>query len=138
VKCSSNERLIGQAILLYGNEHKGKYPPDLGTLLKTQPIAVEDFLCPSSQDKVPPDIKTANKDAQAAWVNDNSSYVFVGKDLNFNAAADTVVLYEKADDHDQDGMNLLYADGHVEWETMEVAQKLIKTADPEHKAPTTR
>ena len=40
VKCASNERQIGQAILLYSNDNKGKYPPDLGTLIKTQDITI--------------------------------------------------------------------------------------------------
>ena len=32
IKCASNLRQIGQAMLLYANENKGKYPDDLGTL----------------------------------------------------------------------------------------------------------
>lgn len=138
VKCASNQREIGQAILLYGNEHRGKYPPDLGTLLKTQPIEIDAFVCPSSGDAVPADIRGGTKDAQAAWVNSSSSFVYLGQTFTFNIPADTVVLYEKSDDHDQDGMNLLFADGHVEWEPMDVALKLIKSPDAPAKGPTTR
>jgi prepilin-type processing-associated H-X9-DG protein len=128
VKCASNERQIGQAILLYANENKGKYPPDLGTLIKTQDITVDVFACPSSDNTVPPEIMRGTKDQQAAWANTNSSYVFVGQGMNFNAPADAIVLYEKNDDHDEDGMNFLYGDGHVEWQTMQMAQELIKNA----------
>ena len=82
VKCASNERQIGQAILLYSNDHRGKYPPDLGTLIKEEDITPEVFTCPSSNNDVPPAIMTGTKDAQAAWVNANSSYVYVGKAMN--------------------------------------------------------
>src|SRR6266487_2561265 len=127
VKCASNERQIGQAILLYANENKGNYPPDLGALMRTQDVTPEVFVCPSSDNAVPPEIMGADKNRQAAWVNANSSYVFVGQGMNFNAPADAIVLYEKNDNHQEDGMNFLYGDGHVEWQSMEVAQQLLKT-----------
>jgi len=76
----------------------------------------------------PAEVMAGNKDVQANWVNASSSYIYVGQGINFNAPADTVVLYEKSDDHDEDGLNFLYGDGHVEWQAMEVAQQLIKTA----------
>src|SRR5439155_4848349 len=76
VKCASNERQIGQAILLYANENKGKYPPDLGALVKTQDIAIECFVCPTSNASIPAAIRTFNQDTLAAWVNANSYYVY--------------------------------------------------------------
>jgi prepilin-type processing-associated H-X9-DG protein len=127
VKCASNERQIGQAILLYANENKGKYPPDLGTLIKTQDITVEVFTCPSSDNVVPPDIMKGTKDQQAAWVNQNASYTYVGQGMNFNAPADAVVLYEHGDNHQEDGMNFLYGDGHVEWQQMAAAEQTLRT-----------
>src|SRR5689334_3193944 len=71
VKCASNLRQIGQALLLYANDNKGAYPrttfvegapPTWGTaapapndvsaalfiLLRTQDITPEVFVCPSS------------------------------------------------------------------------------------------
>jgi prepilin-type processing-associated H-X9-DG protein len=128
--------MIGQAILLYANENKGKYPPDLGALMKTQDVTPEVFTCPSSDNNVPPNIAAGTKDQQAAWVNQNSSYIYVGQGMNFNAArADVIVLYEKDGNHEEDGMNFLYGDGHVEWQSMEVAQQLIKNAQKPAAAP---
>ena len=138
VNCASNERQIGQAILLYANENKGKYPPDLGTLIKTEDITVDAFTCPSSDNNVPAEVKSGSKDVQATWANANSSYIYVGQGMNFNAPADSVLLYEKNDDHDEDGMNFLYGDGHVEWQAMEVAQQLIKNAGQKPAAATTK
>jgi prepilin-type processing-associated H-X9-DG protein len=129
VKCASNQRQIGMAILLYSNENKGKYPPDLGTLIKTQDITPEVFVCPSSEnDAVPAQIRQADKGTQAKWVNDHSAYVYVGAGMRNDAPADAIVLYEKSDNHDEDGMNFLYGDGHVDWQSMQTAQQLIKTA----------
>jgi prepilin-type processing-associated H-X9-DG protein len=133
VKCASNERQIGQAILLYSNDHRGAYPPDLGTLYKeTEPsgLAIEVFTCPSSDNSVPPNIRTAPLAQQAQWVNQHSSYIYIGKGLKNTAGADEVVLYEKPEDHDQDGMNLLYGDGHVSWEQMPRAQEEIHKPRP--------
>jgi prepilin-type processing-associated H-X9-DG protein len=128
VKCASNMRQIGMACLLYANDNKGKYPPDMGTMLKTQDIVADVFLCPSSGNQIPNDLRGANVDVLAAWVNANASYVYVGAGLKNDAPAETVVLYEKKEDHDEDGMNILYGDGHVEWQPMARAEQEIAKA----------
>src|ERR1041385_399201 len=87
VKCGSNMRQIGQAMLLYSNENKAKYPPDLGTLVKTEDISIEVFTCPSSDTAIPPDIRSGALDKQAAWVNGNSDYVYLGKGFTHSAPA---------------------------------------------------
>jgi len=123
VKCASNMRQIGQAILLYSNENRGKYPDDLGMLITTQDIGVEVFTCPSGN--VTPPAKRDDLDAMTAWVNENSPYVYRGKGMTSSELPDTVVLYEKAEDHDEDGMNMLLGDGHVEFVQMERAMEMI-------------
>jgi prepilin-type processing-associated H-X9-DG protein len=128
VKCASNERLIGIAILVYSNENKGKYPPDVGALLLTQNITPEVFTCPSSDNALSPGLRAKKLDEQAAWVNDNSSYVYVGAGMTNAAGANAVVLYEKADNHENDGMNILFGDGHVEWLQMPQARRMIEAA----------
>jgi prepilin-type processing-associated H-X9-DG protein len=125
VKCASNERQIGQAILLYSNENKGAYPPDLGTLIKTEDITAQVFICPSGNTNVPAKLNTP--DETAKWVNNNSDYIYVGKGMTMSTAKPTdIVLYEKPDSHNKDGMNFLYGDGHVEFQRMDMAKKLIE------------
>jgi len=126
VKCGSNMRQIGQAMLLYSNENKSKFPADLGTLVKTEEISIECFTCPSSNTEIPPEVRAGNPDVQVKWVNEHSDYVYLGKGHKNSDSPEVVMLYEKAEDHDRDGMNMLFADGHVEFMTLPAAMKLIK------------
>jgi len=122
VKCASNERQIGQAILLYANENKGKYPPDLGTLVKTEDITAAVFVCPSGEQGVP---SAMAADEAATWVNQNADYVYLGAGQKSDLPADRVVLYEKPGAHGGDGMNLLFGDGHVEFYRTAAAMQVI-------------
>src|SRR3954452_6170988 len=81
VKCASDERQIGQAILLYCNDHKGNYPPDLGTLLLTEDITADVFICPSGKNHLPDGFDKMTPEQKADWVNKNGDYVFIGKGL---------------------------------------------------------
>ncbi len=125
VKCASNQRQIGQAILLYANDNQGKYPPDLGTLIKTEDITTQVFICPSGNTTLPPHLTTPDEHANRD--NENSDYIYVGKGMTSTTAKSTdIVLYEKPDSHSKDGMNILYGDGHVEFLRMDLAKKLIE------------
>jgi prepilin-type processing-associated H-X9-DG protein len=124
VKCGSNMRQIGQGILLYSNENKGKYPPDQGTIVKTQDLTAEVFTCPSGDTPQPPHF--ANLDEAAKWVNEHSDYVYLGKGMTSAVGAETIVLYEKPNAHGSQGMNMLFGDGHVEFQTMSSALKMIQ------------
>jgi prepilin-type processing-associated H-X9-DG protein len=108
VKCAANERSIGQAILLYENDFHGQYPPDLVTLAKTESVPLSVFVCPSSND-------TPASSPDTLMSGGHCSYVYLGKGLTSQSDPITVVLCENSSDHDKGG-NLLYADGHVEFD----------------------
>lgn len=124
VKCQSNMRQIGQGILLYSNENKGKYPPDQGMIVKTQDLTAAVFVCPSGDTPQPPNF--ANLDEAAKWTNEHSDYVYLGKGMNTTVGAETIVLYEKPGAHGNQGMNMLFGDGHVEFQTTPGAMKMIQ------------
>src|SRR5690242_7111966 len=65
VKCASNMRQIGQGILLYGNEHRGAYPPDLATLAREEDMTAEMFICPSGNKSAPAGARGFSKDQLA-------------------------------------------------------------------------
>ncbi len=124
VKCASNMRQIGQAILLYSNENNGAYPDKIEKLLVTQDITSEVFNCPSSNDTPAPG-PAGQPQASALNSGGHNSYVYVGAGLTNQAGANVVVLYEPMSNHDNDGTNILWADGHVSWEQKKVASKII-------------
>ncbi len=123
VKCASNLRQIGQAILLYSDDNHGQYPPDLGTLIKTEDITASVFVCPDTNTRPPPGM---TPDQAADWVNHNSDYVYVGAGLKQGADPSTVVCYEKDNNHHGGGMNMLFGDGHVEFLKLPAAHQLIE------------
>jgi len=129
VKCASNLRQIGQAILLYSNDNHGQYPPDLGTLVKTEDITASVFVCPDTNNRPPPGM---TPDQAADWINHNSDYVYVGAGMKQGERPSTIVCYEKDKNHGGDGMNILFGDGHVEFWRLPEAHRMIeksKSAD---------
>jgi prepilin-type processing-associated H-X9-DG protein len=125
VKCASNERQIGQALLLYAQANSGRYPDDLETALVTQDISAEVFCCPSSNDEKSPG-ETAQEQAANLSKGHYLSYVYVGKGLTTASPEDAVLLYENTANHDEDGTNVLFADGHVEWIQKSGLLKVLK------------
>ncbi len=125
VKCASNLRMIGLAMTLYSNENGGRYPNTLGDLVRKQDVSVEVFVCPSSVNEVPAQVKQAGGEAAAAWVNANADYVFVAMGKANNLPPDAVVVYEKPENHEFEGINVLFADGHVEFVMFDAALELI-------------
>jgi prepilin-type processing-associated H-X9-DG protein len=123
VKCASNERQISEAILLYCSAHNGVYPPDLGTLVKTEDISPDVFVCPDTGNHAPPNL---TPDQACDWVNAHSDYIYIGAGLTAQATTrETVVLYEKPGNHGNDGMNIAYGDGHVEFQPLRNARVQI-------------
>jgi len=128
MKCQSNEREIGQALLLYANDHQRNYPPNLGELIKTQDISADVFTCPSGNTRIPQTFKAMTKDEWAAWVNEHSDYMYLGAGKTYSAQQDVPMLYEKFSDHANDGTNILFADGHVEFLQTPAARQLLQRA----------
>jgi prepilin-type processing-associated H-X9-DG protein len=133
VKSASNLRQIGQGCMLYANENNGKYPPDLGTLLKTEDLTVDAFVSPESGTKLPPELSGQKSDEQAAWVNQNSDYVYLGAGKNNATPADSIIAYEKLHLRGGQGVNILFGDGHVDFEPGSEAQRLLAAQGVEPK-----
>lgn len=108
---ATNLRQVGQAMMLYSNENKGKYPPDLVTLTKTQDLPQETLKSPFGPAKGGSDIVLV----QYGKVNPVSG--------NLPAASEVIVAYDQAALEQGDGANALYADGHVDWLTPEALKK---------------
>jgi prepilin-type N-terminal cleavage/methylation domain-containing protein/prepilin-type processing-associated H-X9-DG protein len=194
VKCASNLRQIGQAILLYSNENRGAYPktratsgmvvtPTWGTgvtasnpfaddgpapndvsaclflLLRTQDITPHVFTCPSSSaDFDTFGGGTALNRSNFTDIKKNLSYSYQNPFISDGASASVEMMFKtcggpsaelalaadmnpgltgdgknvlavnvgmnakdmkqgNSSNHDGDGQNVLYGDGHVEWQS---------------------
>jgi prepilin-type processing-associated H-X9-DG protein len=130
VRCASNLRQIGQAMLMYANENRGAYPPTLGELLLTQDIVSACFVCPSTSHApapTPPLSTTRPNQLQPFDLTPGQhlSYVYLGKSMTFRSAGPRVVLvYEPLADH-HDGCNVLFGDGRVEFIPKPVIEKVL-------------
>lgn len=119
VKCASNMRQIGQEIAMYANSNGNAFPQKLEDLLAFNPSLSHDvFVCPS-------DNKTPPSNAQEIADGSHCSYTYVGKDLNASASPDSVVLFEPLSNHQGEGMNVLFADFHVEYLRKAEAKKIL-------------
>jgi prepilin-type processing-associated H-X9-DG protein len=129
-KCSSNLHQIGLAISLYAQDHGGQYPDSIASIMREEQLTSAVFVCPSSNDEA------ADGDSQAAVIANMTkphhiSYVYIGTGLTTRTVTDeTVVAYELPENHRGDGMNMLFGDGHVEWETMPAAKALLIKVAP--------
>lgn len=125
VKCSSNMRQIGLAIMMYSNQEKnGAFPDSLDKVVTDGFVNSGNvFVCPSSSD-------TGSATTPQQIITDlhssgHLSYVYVGSGLDNKADNNTVVLYEPPGDHRNEGGNFLFGDGHVEFVPRPKAQQMI-------------
>jgi prepilin-type processing-associated H-X9-DG protein len=105
-------RQIGMACLLYASENNGKFPPDVATILRTQDITWDVFVCPDTATSRPANLNAP--DDVINWIAGHTDYIYVGQSLTSTSPPGKVVLYEDVKHHG-DGCNMLFADGHVEF-----------------------
>jgi len=126
VASMSNLRQIGTGCLMYASNNQGAFPPDLGTLVNGENLAAAVFINPSGSTKLP-DMTGMSPDDIAKWVNDNSDYTYVAAGIKVadpNMAL-TVIAYEKSDNHGE-GKNILFGDGHIEFQRLAQARQTIE------------
>jgi prepilin-type processing-associated H-X9-DG protein len=97
--CASNLRAIGTSILIYASEQEGQFPNDLQVLVDGGEVMPKQMLCPSSGGNV----------GDRGW-----SYVYIPGQTGADDSRN-VLAYEKAENHDKEGANVLFLGGHVEF-----------------------
>ncbi len=96
---------------MYANTNQNHFPNDEKIILKTQDITIDVFVSPRGTTQSP---TTSDIDKLGDWANANSDYAWVGAGLDNTAAGNAVLAYEKPDSL-KDGIEVLFADGRVEW-----------------------
>ncbi|MDB5329816.1 MAG: hypothetical protein JWP03_967 [Phycisphaerales bacterium] len=130
VKSASNLRQIGLGAIMYANAQKnGVFPKDFGEMLATQDLTAQVFVNPAGTTSVPPGLTPKQ---QADWVKENSDYVWNGAGKNNTVGADVPLAWEKPETA-TDGINILFGDGHVEFQDMQSAMETIQKG--QQKAP---
>ena len=112
VQCANNMRQLGQAMMIYANTNSGRYPDRVDRLLAYMPPG--SFVCPSTSD-TPAGGTTPQLIAADLAKGGHFSYVYVGQNYSTGSLSNpavTIVLYEPLGNHN-DGINVLYADGSV-------------------------
>lgn len=128
-------KTIGTAMFTWGNEHEGKFPPDLGTLVADGYIGPADVLNPGApgyQRKLADILRGPEKAAPALgpWANANTDYVYVGHERGLNCPPNAILAYEAITEHAvmRGGINILYGDTHVEWHSFPDATRKLHEA----------
>ena len=113
VKCANNLRQIGIAEMMYSSANQGHFAPDIATLMSTQSLSNNVLLCPSADSSLEMNIGGVM-----------CTYIYVGGGLTNSAPSNAVIAYEPLEAHGGDGMNVMYADGHVNFESKRSAQQI--------------
>jgi general secretion pathway protein G len=126
IQCLANLKQISLAISLYSFDHDGKYPPDLGTLLVAEKLNLPVFICPSAGSSLPPHWQTMAPKEQADWVNAHTDYVYLGKKSGLGRDnGGEPLVYDRDDDHDGAGMNVLFTDLSVQFLSLDAVHQRI-------------
>jgi prepilin-type processing-associated H-X9-DG protein len=117
--CANNMQAVGQAIMLYAQQHRGDLPPDLATLMQQANLSGQTLVCPLTN-------STAPTTQQAATAKLDYIYVGQGRNTN-NIDPKTILIYERLTNHAGQGINVLRADGSVEFVTGPEAYEITRT-----------
>jgi prepilin-type processing-associated H-X9-DG protein len=124
---ASNLRQIGQAILLYTNNHQGEYPDSFQTILLNEDITSDVFVSPL-RSETPANGPTTQATADQMGAGGHVSYIYLGGRLSVHAVTpNTIVAYEMIPNAGG-GTNVLFGDGHVEFVGPATAAKIVSRA----------
>lgn len=124
IKCASNLRQIGQAIMLYAQGKDERYPQRLDQLITASDLSPKVCVCPSSNDEEARGASMQEQLAEFAKPG-RCSYIYTGSRLNSSSPANAVLAYEPLKNHEDNGINILFNDGHVEWLGQKQAAQVI-------------
>lgn len=137
--CANHLRQIGLGLQMYASNHGGRFPPTLDVPIADPQIALtpDVFVCPATHNDR---ASGETPEEQARSLRSNShhlSYVYVAGGLSArDVPSEDVLAYEPLRNHDNDGMNVLFGDIHVEFVSRAEAEKLIAKLGKSHPATT--
>jgi len=129
IRSASNLRQIGQAIELYERDNNGTFPDTFGVLLMNEDITSADFVSPQSND-TPAEGVTPREVAANLTAGGHLSYVYLGRGLTTQTVKDDfVIAYERPGLWPNGGGNILFGDGHVEFDDADTLNRIAAQHD---------
>ena len=127
IQCALNLRQVAMAVAMYANNHVGRFPDDLESIMAEGGLSPDAFVCPNSGDTPAPDMPTTQATAAGLRQPGHCSYIYLGKGLTDRTVTpDMVLAYEPLTNHGGTGMNVLFGDFHVEWLAAADAQTILR------------
>jgi len=118
IGCVHNLKLIALQLRMYADEHDGAFPDSWSTLitdLEISPDSFEVFVCPEQRRRYTETYGVPVTMAGPKDIDQRSSYVLVAG-LHITDDKDTIIAYEKGDNHGGIGHSVLYLDGRGGWD----------------------
>jgi len=122
MSCAGNMLQINMALMQYSQKNDGSYPAQLDDLVRDHFITPDVLSCPAKNQFSP--LLNASVLPATQQSNEDDHYIYV-PDVTSSSTADTVVLYESLSNHDDQGMNVLYHNGHVEFLEKSTAERVL-------------
>jgi hypothetical protein len=121
--CVHHLKFVAMALKMYAEEHEGRYPDSLSALYPEYLHELEALICPKVQGKHhgrggTPQPPFTSDDPTPAEIDARCSYAYV-PGLSPGSDKDTVIAYEKEDNHLGTGRSILYVDGRAFWVPLE-------------------
>jgi hypothetical protein len=123
---AKNLEQIGQALELYANDSKGKYPDNFGSLLLNVDLRPNSFVSRGSHD-TPATGPTRRDMAKELIAGGHCSYSYLAGKLSQYLPPSAVLAYEDPTIW-PDGAYVLYADGSVAFEKTEIVRQIADRA----------
>ena len=114
---------IGRAMQVFANEQRGNLPADLARLFETQDLTASHFLNPRDDTAPPP--AGLGREELGQWVSRFGDYAYLGSGRSYSTPSDIAVAYEHPGEM-AGGINILFADGRVEFREMRWAAETIR------------
>ncbi|HEX8342005.1 MAG TPA: hypothetical protein VF624_13955 [Tepidisphaeraceae bacterium] len=124
IKCASRLRQLSHLLTAYTAAHESQYPPDLQTLAKwtvdsgnPTEVLPNGFTCASAYSDDARSIEPTHQISDLfTSPSRHVTYVYVGNGLTDDKTRESVVIaYDEFHNHSHAGINVLFADGHIEW-----------------------
>ncbi|MCP4641888.1 MAG: hypothetical protein GY851_15710, partial [bacterium] len=117
--CVHNLKQVACVLNVYAKNNGGRYPDTMSALYPKYIPELLVYVCPEVRERCEKERGIphpfSSDDPTADEIDALSSYTLV-PGLSSNGAANTVVAYEKVDNHSGMGRSLLYLDGRGAWE----------------------